>query len=40
MAKVVHGEKEHSDLFPEQSVCCYTDHQDGPLMNSIIDLCF
>ena len=26
MADLVHGEKEHSDWFPEWSIFCYVDH--------------
>ena len=37
---LVHGEKEHSNWFPERSVFCYTDRSDGPLKNCFLDLCF
>ena len=35
MAELVHGEKEHSDWFPERSIFCYT----GPSRTNFIDLC-
>ena len=33
MAELVHGEKEHSDWFPEWSNFYSKDCEDGPLMN-------
>ena len=33
MAELVHGEKEHSDWFPEWSEFWYMDHKDELLTN-------